>query len=115
MKKIFIPIIVTLSLVFFTLSCKSDDGISYELSKVDQAVLSTQMNNFINVRVQAHNHTKTYNSIKHNLRVIKSLSQKKLSTNDNYIMLDNKVIKITKENKKDLYKQLSTLYQNERY
>lgn len=72
------------------------------------------MNNFINVRVQAHNHTKTYNSIKHNLRVIKSLSQKKLSTNDNYIMLDNKVIKITKENKKDLYKQLSTLYQNER-
>ena len=47
MKKIFIPIIVTLSLVFFTLSCKSDDGISYELSKVDQAVLSTQMNNFI--------------------------------------------------------------------
>ena len=67
------------------------------------------MNNFINVRVQEHNHTKTYNSIKHNLRVIKSLSQKKLSTNDNYIMLDNKVIKITKENKKDLYKQLSTL------
>ena len=72
------------------------------------------MNNYINVRVQAHNHTKTYNSIKHNLRVIQSLSQKKLSTNDNYIMLDNKVIKITKENKKDLYKQLSSAYQNER-
>ena len=72
------------------------------------------MNNYINVRVQAHNHTKTYNSIKHNLRVIQSLSQKKLSTNDNYIMLDNKVIKITKENKKDLYKQLSSAYQRER-
>ncbi len=60
-----------------------------------------------------YRHTKTYNSIKHNLRVIQSLSQKKLSTNDNYIMLDNKVIKITKENKKDLYKQLSSAYQRE--
>lgn len=32
------------------------------------------MNNYINVRIQAHNHQKTYNSIKHNLRIIASLS-----------------------------------------
>lgn len=32
------------------------------------------MKNFINVRIQAHNHQKTYNSIKHNLRIIASLS-----------------------------------------
>ena len=72
------------------------------------------MNNYINVRVQAHNHTKTFNSIKHNLRVIQSLSQNQLSTNSNYIMFDNKIIKITNENKKDIYKQLSEAYQSER-
>ena len=32
------------------------------------------MNNYINVRIQAHNHQKTINSIKHNLRIIASLS-----------------------------------------
>lgn len=72
------------------------------------------MNNYINVRVQAHNHTKTYNSIKHNLRVIKSLSENDLSKNSNYIILDNKLTQITKDNKKQLYKHLSEAYQSER-
>ena len=54
------------------------------------------MNNYINVRVQAHNHTKTYNSIKHNLRVIKSLSENDLSKNSNYIILDNKLFQVRK-------------------
>ena len=72
------------------------------------------MNNYINVRVQAHNHNKTLNSIKHNLRVIKSLSEDELSKNSNYIMLDNKITKITKENKNDICKQLLTQYKEER-
>lgn len=72
------------------------------------------MNNFINVRVQAHNHNKTLNSIKHNLRVIKSLNEDELSKNSNYIMLDNKITKITKENKNDICKQLLTQYKEER-
>ncbi len=72
------------------------------------------MNNFINVRVQAHNHTKTYNSIKHNLRVIKSLNQNIDSKNSNYILADNKLMEINNKNKKEIYNQLSTNYQNER-
>ncbi|WP_282630241.1 PepSY-like domain-containing protein [Empedobacter sedimenti] len=47
MKKIILPIVVTFSFTLFIFACKSDDGISYELSKVDQTVLSTQMNNFL--------------------------------------------------------------------
>ncbi len=72
------------------------------------------MNNYINVRVQAHNHTKTFNSIKHNLRVIKSLNQNIESKNSNYILLDNKIMEINNKNKKEIYNQLSTNYQNER-
>lgn len=72
------------------------------------------MNNYINVRVQAHNHTKTYNSIKHNLRVIKSLNQNIDSKNSNYILVDNKLMEINNKNKKEIYNQLSTNYQNER-
>lgn len=32
------------------------------------------MKNYINIRIQAHNHQKAFNSIKHNLRIIASLS-----------------------------------------
>lgn len=72
------------------------------------------MNNYTNVRLQPHNHTKTFNSIKHNLRVIQSLNQNLESQNNNYIMLDNQVIKLTNENKKEIYEQLSSAYQQER-
>ena len=34
------------------------------------------MNNFINVRLEAYNHNKTLNAIKHNIRHIQSKSQK---------------------------------------
>lgn len=72
------------------------------------------MNNYTNVRLQPHNHTKTFNSIKHNLRVIQSLNQSLESKNHNYIMLNDKTIKLTNENKKEIYEQLSNAYQQER-
>lgn len=72
------------------------------------------MNNFINVRVQGHNNTKTINTIKHNLRAIKSLNQNMNSKHSNYIMLDNKVIKLDNNNIKTLFKQLNTQYNNDR-
>lgn len=72
------------------------------------------MNNYINVRVQGHNNTKLVNSIKHNLRAISSLNKDLNTNNSNYIMLDNKLIKLDKTNIKHIYKQLHTLYQNDR-
>lgn len=72
------------------------------------------MNNYINVRVQAHNHTKTFNSIKHNLRAIGSLNQNINSSNSNYILIDNKLTKLDKSNIKEMYKNISATYQSER-
>lgn len=72
------------------------------------------MNNYINVRVQGHNNKKLINTIKHNLRAISSLNKDLNTNNSNYIMLDNKLIKLDKTNIKHIYKQLHTLYQNDR-
>ncbi len=72
------------------------------------------MNNYINVRVQGHNNKKLINTIKHNLRAISSLNQDLNTNNSNYIMLDNKLIKLDKTNIKHIYKQLHTQYQNDR-
>ena len=64
------------------------------------------MKNYINSRIQAHNNLKIFNAIKHNLRHTQnSLSQK--NNHYNYIFLDGKSIKITKENKKELYTKIT--------
>lgn len=77
--------------------------------------MATNTKNFINIRIQAHNNLKIYNSFKHNLRhTQKSLSSKEDSKNNNYLFLDNKTIEITNENKKDLYNRISKDYQEDR-
>ena len=71
------------------------------------------MKNFINSRIQAHNNLKTFNAIKHNLRhTQRSLSQE--NSNFNYIFLDGKPTKITSENKKELYKKITSEYKKDR-
>ena len=46
--------------------------------------MATNTKNFINIRIQAHNNLKIYNSFKHNLRhTQKSLSSKEDSKNNN--------------------------------
>jgi hypothetical protein len=71
------------------------------------------MKNYINSRIQAHNNLKISNSIKHNLRHTQnSLSQK--NNHYNYIFLDGKSIKITKENKKELYTKITNEYKKDR-
>ena len=73
------------------------------------------MNNYINSRIQAHNNLKITNAIKHNLRhTHKSLSQLE-SNNFNYIFVDGKATKITKENKKELYTKISGEYKRDRF
>jgi len=60
------------------------------------------MNNFINLRLKAHNHTKTFSSIKHNLRHIKTLSEKddlssdRKHTQENYFFYNDELIKLEK-------------------
>lgn len=71
------------------------------------------MNNYINSRIQAHNNLKIFNAIKHNLRhTQRSLSQE--NSNFNYIFLDGKPTKITNENKKELYKKITSEYKKDR-
>lgn len=71
------------------------------------------MKNFINSRIQAHNNLKIFNAIKHNLRhTQRSLSQE--NSNFNYIFLDGKPSKITSENKKELYKKITSEYKKDR-
>ncbi|MGJ0313988.1 hypothetical protein [Aliarcobacter cryaerophilus] len=71
------------------------------------------MKNFINSRIQAHNNLKIFNAIKHNIRhTQKSLSQE--NSNFNYIFLDGKPTKITSENKKELYKKITSEYKKDR-
>jgi hypothetical protein len=71
------------------------------------------MNNYINSRIQAHNNYKIKNAIKHNIRhTQKSLSETNI--NFNYIFLDGKPIKITNENKKELYTKISAEYKTDR-
>lgn len=77
--------------------------------------MATNTKNFINIRIQAHNNLKIYNSFKHNLRhTQKSLSSKEDSKNNNYLFLDNKTIEITNKNKKELYNRISKDYQEDR-
>ena len=71
------------------------------------------MKNYINSRIQAHNNLKIFNAIKHNLRHTQiSLSQK--NNHHNYIFLDGKSIKITNENKKNLYLDITNDYRKDR-
>jgi len=65
------------------------------------------MNNYINVRIQTTNNGKTVNDIKHNLRLVKSLS--KSNSEDNiYINKDGKII-TTNEEKREI---ISEYYQD---
>ncbi len=71
------------------------------------------MKNYINSRIQAHNNLKIFNAIKHNLRHTQnSLSQK--NNHHNYIFLDGKSIRITNENKKNLYLDITNDYRKDR-
>lgn len=71
------------------------------------------MKNYINSRIQAHNNLKIFNAIKHNLRHTQiSLSQ--INNHHNYIFLDGKSIRITKENKKNLYLDITKEYKKDR-
>lgn len=47
------------------------------------------MKNYINIRIQAHNHQKAFNSIKHNLRIIASLSDDLKQFQHNQEQLEN--------------------------
>ena len=61
------------------------------------------MNNFINVRLQAYNHTKQLNILKHNTRKIQSLSEQDKSKT-NYIVLDDgQLFDIEEDFAKDTY------------
>lgn len=71
------------------------------------------MNNFINVRTQAHNHIKIYTSFKHNLRHTQS-SKSQSNDNPNYIVYDKKVIKLDNQNKKIYFDKISKEYQKDR-
>ncbi|WP_323591219.1 plasmid recombination protein [Aliarcobacter butzleri] len=71
------------------------------------------MNNFINVRTQAHNHIKIYTSFKHNLRHTQS-SKSQSNDNPNYIVYDNKFIKLDNQNKKIYFDKISKEYQKDR-
>lgn len=83
------------------------------------------MNNFINVRLEAYNHNKTLNAIKHNIRHIQSKSQrlnfdnmsKDLEHNkSNYFIFDGVPypMKKNKADTKEYYNYLSQEYQDNR-
>lgn len=77
------------------------------------------MNNFINVRLEAYNHNKTLNAIKHNIRHIQSKSQRlnfdnmskdRVHNNSNYFIFDGipypmKKIKLTQKNITIIYQR----------
>lgn len=72
------------------------------------------MNNYINVRVQAHNHNKTFNSIKHNLRKISSQSQAQ-NGNTNFLIMEGNTMAINNKMMIDMsYELLSKAYQEDR-
>ena len=82
------------------------------------------MNNFINVRLQAYNHVKQLNILKHNTRKIKSLSEQG-AFNDvvgnsnhktNYVVLNNgELFDLEEKSTKDtLYNTLKKFYNNDR-
>ena len=67
------------------------------------------MNNFINVRLEAYNHNKTLNAIKHNIRHIQSKSERlnfdnmskdRIHNNSNYFIFDG-IAYPMKKNKAD--------------
>ena len=83
------------------------------------------MNNFINVRLEAYNHNKTLNAIKHNIRHIQSKSErlnfdnmsKDLEHNKNNYFIFNGVPYTMKKNKadtKEYYNYLSQEYHQNR-
>ena len=83
------------------------------------------MNNFINVRLEAYNHNKTLNAIKHNIRHIQSKSQKlnfdnmstdRVHNNSNFFIFSgvHYPMKKNKSDTKDYYNYLSQEYQNNR-
>jgi hypothetical protein len=83
------------------------------------------MNNFINVRLEAYNHNKTLNAIKHNIRHIQSKSErlnfdnmsKDLEHNkNNYFVFDGipYPMKRNKADTKEYYNYLSQEYQDNR-
>ena len=73
------------------------------------------MNNFINVRLQAYNHTKQLNILKHNTRKIQSLSEQDKSKT-NYIVLDDgQLFDIEEDFAKDtFYNTTKNFYNNDR-
>lgn len=73
------------------------------------------MNNFINVRLQAYNHVKQLNILKHNTRKIKSLSEQDKSKT-NYIVLDDgELFDLEEEFAKDtFYNTTKNFYNNDR-
>ena len=73
------------------------------------------MNNFINVRLQAYNHNKQLNILKHNARKIKSLSEQDKSRT-NYIVLDDgELFDLEEEFAKDtFYNTTKNFYNNDR-
>ena len=73
------------------------------------------MNNFINVRLEAYNHNKTLNAIKHNIRHIQSKSQKlnfdnmstdRVHNNSNFFIFSG-VHYPMKKNKSDTLKNIA--------
>jgi hypothetical protein len=83
------------------------------------------MNNFINVRLEAYNHNKTLNAIKHNIRHIQSKSQKlnfdnmskdRIHNNSNYFIFDGipYTMEKNKAKTKEYYNYLSKEYHENR-
>ncbi|WP_323668674.1 hypothetical protein [Aliarcobacter butzleri] len=83
------------------------------------------MNNFINVRLEAYNHNKTLNAIKHNIRHIQSKSQKlsfdnmskdRVHNNSNYFIVDGIPYPMLKnrDKTKEYYYYLSQEYLDNR-
>ncbi len=73
------------------------------------------MNNFINVRLQAYNHTKQLNILKHNTRKIKSLSEQENSNNPNFVVIGKDLFDLEDQGTKDiLYKSLKKIYDKDR-
>ncbi|MFY4789364.1 hypothetical protein ACOTWR_05505 [Aliarcobacter butzleri] len=76
------------------------------------------MKNYINTRIQAHNHQKTINSIKHNLRIIASLSDEQntqdidnlIYYNTNNLTNDYSLETINNSNKNDIYNVINDSY-----
>lgn len=73
------------------------------------------MNNFINVRLQAYNHKKQLNLLKHNTRKIKSLSEQNNSKNNYIILNDGELVSMEEKELKDsLYNAYKDFYNKDR-